>query len=225
VITFFINLASCACQALGCFGSDGGGSSGPGGGGPQGFGHYAPGGPACFEAGTMVSLADGTLKPIERVLPGDRVKTGVSGREAAAVREVESREVPDLWQVELERGTRSVERGISNSSFEIRNPTFDLVRASAEHEFWVDGKGWTAARNLRASDWLLDDAGERVQVSRVRRVPGAVRVYTFVNSGDHAFYANGVLVRDSCGNNARLFQPAPASGPPSAAASGKEVAR
>jgi len=207
VISFFINLASCACQALGCFGSDGGGGGGNGGGsspGPQGFAQYAPGGPGCFVEGTLVSLADGTFKPIERVAVGDRVKTGVGSGEFAAVRELESREVPDLWQIELNN---------------------DLVRASAEHEFWVDAKGWTAAQKLRAGDWLLNDTGARVQIVKVRRVPGAIKVYTFINAGDHAFYANHVLVRDSCGNNANQFRPVSNVGPPRFSPVGKEVAR
>jgi hypothetical protein len=206
VISFFINLASCACQALGCFGSDsGGGGSGPGSaGGPQGFAQYAPSGPGCFVEGTMVSLADGTFKPIERVAVGDRVKTGVGSGEFATVRELESREVPDLWQIEFNH---------------------DLVRASAEHEFWVDGKGWTAAQKLGSGDWLLNDAGARVQIVKVRRVPGAIKVYTFLNAGDHAFYANHVLVRDSCGNNANQFRPVSNAEPPRFSPVGKEVAR
>ena len=181
VVTFFINLASCACQALGCFGAGDGGSGSPGGGlgrGPQNFSQFTPGGPGCFTAGTMVTLADGSTKRIETTAVGDRVKTGPGTGDFAVVREVQTRKVQDL--VVLHSESRTLE-------------------TTAEHMLWLDGKGWSLAGEVRVGDWLTDAAGERVRVNRIEHQPGEVTVHTLINSGDHTFYANGLLVHDSCG--------------------------
>ncbi|MBI3867281.1 MAG: VCBS repeat-containing protein [Verrucomicrobia bacterium] len=187
VVSFFINLASCICQALGCFGSggNGGGNSngGSGNNSPQGFAQFSPSGPGCFVKGTLVHMFDGSTKTIEDVKPGDHVKTGISAQEFALVREVQSRQIPDL--LVLDCGQRSLE-------------------TSPEHQLWVDGKGWTTASHLKAGDWLSDLDGKRVRIADIRSLHRETTVYTFVNSGDHTFYANGILVHDSCGTPAIL---------------------
>ncbi len=98
--------------------------------------------------------------------------------------------------------------------------TNEKVTATVEHEFWVDGRGWTPASQLVAGDWLSDSDGSRSQVVGMKRVPGKATVYTFVNQADHAFYANGVLVRDSCGDKSAFYQQTKPSVPEL-----KEVAR
>ena len=183
VVSFFINLASCVCQALGCFGAgDGGNSSGnPGSGlgrGPQSFSQFSPGGPACFASGTLVQLENGSSKRIETVVPGDRVKTGMGSSDYAVVRETQTRHVTDLLGLDCESRT---------------------LESTPDHLLWVDGKGWVAARDIQLGDWLSDASGARVRVNAVRRLQGDATVHTLINSGDHVFYANGLLVRDSCG--------------------------
>lgn len=182
VVTFFINLASCACQALGCFGAgDGGSGDGIGTGlgrGPQSFSQFSPGGAGCFIQGTMVQLEDGSSKRIEDIQPGERVKTGSGRNDYAVVREAQSRNVTDLLGLDL--GSKTLE-------------------ATPDHLIWVDGKGWVPARDIRLGDYLTDARGERVRVNAITPFHGNVTVHTLINSGDHVFYANGLLVHDSCG--------------------------
>ncbi|MBL9167077.1 MAG: VCBS repeat-containing protein [Verrucomicrobiales bacterium] len=181
VVSFFINLASCACQALGCFGAGDGGSSSPGSGlgrGPQSFSQFSPGGPGCFTADTLVTLADGSTKRIDAAVVGDRVKTGPGSGDYAVVREVQTRKVVDLLVIHSESRT---------------------LETTAEHMLWLDGKGWSQAGQVRVGDWLTDTTGERVRVNRIEHQPGEFTVHTLINSGDHTFYANGLLVQDSCG--------------------------
>lgn len=182
VVSFFINLASCACQVLGCFGAgDGGSGDGIGTGlgrGPQSFSQFSPGGAGCFIQGTMVQLEDGSSKRIEDIVPGERVKTGTGRNDYAVVREAQTRNVTDLLGLEL--GSRTLD-------------------ATPDHLIWVDGKGWVAARDIRLGDHLTDARGERVRVNAIKPFHGNVTVHTLINSGDHVFYANGLLVHDSCG--------------------------
>ena len=74
------------------------------------------------------------------------------------------------------------------------------IVATPEHEFWVDGKGWATVARLKVGDWLMDNQGQRVLIRTISEVAGPVSVYTLSNREDHAFYANDLLVRDSCGD-------------------------
>ena len=58
---------------------------------------------------------------------------------------------------------------------------------------------------------VLDRATGAFEHTAIAALPGKAKVYTFVNQGDHAFYANDLLVRDSCGDKSALY-PAPLSG-------------
>ena len=79
----------------------------------------------------------------------------------------------------------------------------DEVRATREHQFWVDGKGWVASANLRVGDHLMNDKGDRVAIERITDIENKQPVYTFSVWGDNAFYANGALVHDMCANENR----------------------
>jgi intein/homing endonuclease len=49
-----------------------------------------------------------------------------------------------------------------------------VIRTTAEHPFWVDGKGWTAAGELKAGDNLLASDKTRLPVENVSE-PGILK--------------------------------------------------
>jgi hypothetical protein len=155
-------------------------------------------------------MADGTQKPIEDVRVGDAVRTGPAKVEVATVAEVLAREAKEVCTVEFKRALQTT--GSASAS--------EKITATVEHEFWVDGRGWTSVAQLAAGDWLSNSDGTRSQVTAIKRLPGKAKVFTFVNRNDHAFYANGILVRDSCGDKSALYQQTKPSVPEL-----KEVAR
>ena len=162
------------------------GDSGPGGGsGPPGSGGaFVPGGPPCFAADTRVLMADGTLKTIDQIQSGEKVRTGPRPSDVAVVADALTHPSDKVRRIDF-----SLPRsGVTNS-----------VRATDEHLFWVDGQGWVEARGLHVGDWLFQDQNKRVQVTSSERVPGSMNVFTLRLRGDSAFYANGVLVHDMCG--------------------------
>ena len=111
---------------------------------------------ACFVAGTQVLMADGTSKAIEDVIAGDEVLAAdVATGETVAKPVVETyiHEDVETWTVETSAGT---------------------VTSTAEHPFYVIGKGWTPVRELTAGDQLVDESD------------GAVHVVTAVPTGDTA---------------------------------------
>lgn len=157
---------------------------GTGGGVPQqSVAQFTPVTAGCFAGDTSVRLADGTCKRIDRIQPGDAVKSGGTASEIATVAEIYKR---------MDNTCREIR-------FAVPGQTPDKVLATDEHLFWVDGKGWVAAADLKAGDWLMNDHGQRVQIVGNERIRGSHEVYTLKLRGDTAFYANGILVHDLCG--------------------------
>ena len=91
-------------------------------------------GSACFVAGTSVLLADGTSIPIEDIQVGDQVLAAdPQTRETRAERVLDTyvHDDVDTYLVDASTGT---------------------VTSTAEHPFWVDGRGWTPVRDLQPGE-------------------------------------------------------------------------
>ena len=136
----------------------------------------------CFDPDTLVLMGDGTLKQISALTPGDIVKSGPSPRELATI--------SDILQ-KLSNDRRSIAFA--------RNSGTETVVTTDEHLFWLDGQGWVAASHIKPGEWLLDSHGRPVRVVSNTPVPEQKEVFTLRLRGDRAFYANGVLVHDLCG--------------------------
>ncbi|MFC4015364.1 polymorphic toxin type 27 domain-containing protein [Nonomuraea purpurea] len=137
----------------------------------------------CFPAGTMVDTENGPRR-IEDIKAGDRV-----------------------WAADPETGARTL-RGVTR----LFHRTVDsLVRittaggtlsATEGHRFWVQGKGWTRAEDLRPGDALQDPSGAARPVQAVSASDGPVEVYNFEVETDHTYYVyiggTPVLVHNDC---------------------------
>ncbi|WP_375431496.1 polymorphic toxin-type HINT domain-containing protein [uncultured Friedmanniella sp.] len=108
-------------------------------------------GSACFVAGTQVLLADGTSKPIEDITVGDEVLAADPDTgETVAKRVVDTYVHADVDTYEVQTSTGT-------------------VTSTAEHPFWVDGRGWTPVRDLQPGDKLVDNHGPAWSSSRSPR--------------------------------------------------------
>jgi hypothetical protein len=148
---------------------------------------------SCFGGGTLVRTLDGTL-PIESIRVGDRVLT------------------QDVKTAAL--GYQPVTTIYHNPP----SPTFlvkvgrDTIVSSPFHRFWVVGKGWVMARDLKGSETLrLLDGPARVEAVE----SGPVQpVYNLDVADAHDFFAGSaaVLVHDNTLPDTRLvpFDAAPA---------------
>ncbi|WP_449486056.1 polymorphic toxin-type HINT domain-containing protein [Streptomyces avidinii] len=218
-------------------GSSGGSSRGKGGTSGSGGSGKAEGGSSdtcstdnSFVPGTKVLMADGSVKPIEQVKPGDKVvakdpKTGETRVETVSAEikgEGEKRLVKITVDVDGEAGTKTSE-----------------LTATYNHPFWVeDLREWIDATDLEQGQWLQTSAGTDVQVTAIdRRTSVQAIVHNLTVSDLHTYYvlagATPVLVHNcggyfdghdtscSCegqpGNDVTLAPtPAPAPTPPSA---------
>ncbi|SFT04947.1 polymorphic toxin-type HINT domain-containing protein [Marininema halotolerans] len=95
----------------------------------------------CFVAGTLIATIEGD-KPIEKIKVGDKVlskdeKTG----------EVRYKKVKQLFRHQTD----------AIYTVTVGN---EKIQTTAEHPFWVKGKGWVSAKDLQRGDSLVTDKRE-----------------------------------------------------------------
>jgi hypothetical protein len=80
------------------------------------------------------------------------------------------------------------------------------LQATRAHPFWVRGKGWMQAKDLRTGDALEDSSGRSVVVERVRIEDRDVNTYNLTVEGVHTFFALAGDVPVLVHNQARTYQ-------------------
>ena len=140
---------------------------------------------ACFIAGTVVLTAEG-LKKIEDIRAGDRVyaKDVEGGKQ-------EMKEVLQTFEREVDVLVHLWIGG-------------EEIVTTQTHPFYVEGKGWTEARELTEEDRVLDSKNEKLRVEelRIEELREPVKVYNFEVEEYHTYYVGAaeVLVHnDNCG--------------------------
>lgn len=81
-----------------------------------------------------------------------------------------------------------------------------LVTTTAEHPFWVWGKGWTELRNLQSGDLLLSLDGKRPPVLWVKpaRIRPGLDMYNLEVEEFNTFFADDIWVHDAAKITSRL---------------------
>ncbi|MFF1477326.1 polymorphic toxin type 27 domain-containing protein [Streptomyces sp. NPDC058301] len=137
----------------------------------------------CFPAGTKVSTERGPI-PIEDIRVGDRVWSAeptTGKRTLQKVTTLHRRTVDSLVRIVTASGT---------------------VEATDGHRFWVPGRGWTEARNLRAGDIFQAQDGSADRVLGTSADQRTTLVYNFEVETTHTYFvfagSTPVLVHNSC---------------------------
>ena len=154
----------------------------------------------CFVAGTPVLLADGTVKPIEEVRPGDMVLAA----DHLNPGEAESAEVIRVF----DNGFKTVVRLVFDCQTVVCTP---------EHPFFVPGKGWKTASELERGDQCVSADGGKILFERREEIAEPQRVYNFEVGGKHTYYVgttltDSVLVHNVCSSCGASDCPGPKKG-------------
>ena len=125
---------------------------------------------ACFAQGTPVLTPDGE-KPIEELKPGDLV---LSRNEHNVEGEVQ----PKLVEQTFQRHAATVSMHIGGH----------VIRTTNEHPFFVKGRGWTRAGELRVGDLLATDLGSWKEVEKVAATGEDDVVYNLRVADHHTYF-------------------------------------
>ena len=76
------------------------------------------------------------------------------------------------------------------------------VTSTAEHPFWVDGRGWTPVRELQPGDKLVDAEGVRVELLAVGATGETATVHNFNVEHLHSYHVQAgnhwIVVHNTC---------------------------
>ena len=140
----------------------------------------------CFTGGTLIPTVKGE-KAIREIRVDDLVLS----------------ENPETG----ERGYKEVRRLYLHGSSRLIHVFVgnEEIKATPEHPFWVEGKGFVTADALRAGDEvrLCDGSWTNVEKTEEEVLEEPVQVYNFEVADWHTYYVSGtgVLVHNSCGVN------------------------
>ncbi|MFE7401759.1 polymorphic toxin-type HINT domain-containing protein [Streptomyces sp. NPDC057557] len=155
----------------------------------RGKGMRNPGGCTCFLAGTLVLMADKTVKPIEKVKVGDKVLASDPESGKTHARKITARITTkkDRGYVAL---TISTPQGLSS------------LTATSEHPFWVESKKlWFKAEDLEPGMTLRTASGTTAKVASSLHYEDRKQTYNLTVEGVHTYYVlagqTPVLVHNS----------------------------
>jgi hypothetical protein len=151
----------------------------------------------CFIAGTKITMADGSLKNIEEIKAGEKVKS--------------------VKMETMEVVVETVEKTFANPpSADLTKITFSNGQTNTNtrvHPYWVVGKGWSCVDQVAFKDTqgfsaepltvgnqcLIMENGKLVQVT-ITNIEDQTKMtqptYNFTVSKTNCYFANGVLVHN-----------------------------
>ncbi|HSI72277.1 MAG TPA: polymorphic toxin-type HINT domain-containing protein, partial [Fimbriimonas sp.] len=142
----------------------------------------------CFAAGTLVAMSDGSFLAIEKIKAGDTVLSRAENANASAppipsiVAQVFKRESRSTLVIQLEDGKN--------------------LEVTEEHPLYVDGVGFTPAKDLRVGQRLKEDVNESVEIKSIEGLQRSVPVYNFEVVKTHTYFIrvgdDSVWVHNAC---------------------------
>ena len=148
-----------------------------------------------FAPGTLVLLADGSLRPIEKLQPGDRVVATDPETGHKSAQEVVATHINlDLALTDL---TIAAKSGTA------------IVETTANHPFWSqDRSDWIEAAKLLPGERLRTSDGSAMTVTQARSYFGQKVMYDLTIDTTHTYYVQAgtdasVLVHN-CGKSASI---------------------
>jgi len=151
----------------------------------------------CFSAGTNVKTDEG-YKTIEDIKVGDMVQT-----KDEETGEVGYHPVEELFQRETEETYQVTVKGTT-------------ITTTEEHPFWITGKGWVEAKDLKEGDKLQDPDGKEYPIEKIEIKNERTTVYNFRVQGVHNYFVTELQIwTHNCGrgvNNPTSYYSAGNSG-------------
>lgn len=144
-------------------------------------GKKSSGGCSSFTASTLVMTESG-LKNIEDITVGDRVWGYV-----------EQADESDLYSV------TDVFDQVADQTLTVQTADGVAIETTAEHLFYVEGKGWVMAKHLQQTDLLMTLEDDSTPIDTIVWHDSAARVYNFTVDNAHTYYVSSeeILVKNT----------------------------
>jgi len=141
----------------------------------------------CFLEGTLITMADGTTKPIEKIEVGDLVMSYDEDTKTIVGNKV----------VETMFHTANPQH-LSYGKYLIINNT---MRVTLNHPIFADTHGrsshdWPTAETLRVDDYLYDKDLNKVRIHTIEPVDAIVDTYNFEVENAHTYIAENYIVHN-----------------------------
>ncbi|QAT81659.1 hypothetical protein EJ065_0044 [Corallococcus coralloides] len=134
----------------------------------------------CFVAGTMVLTAQG-MRPIEEVTVGDQVWAWDENTRAPG------------WHTVM-RAFIKPHREVLSLELVTVDGIVETLDTTAEHPFWVEGRGWTEAQNLETGDELVTVEGTPVRVRALFLNASLQTVYNLEVEQAHTYFVGALRI-------------------------------
>lgn len=150
---------------------------------------------SCFVAGTLISMADGSSKPIEQVKIGDEVISFNESTKENEIKKVLSTNSPvhnDIVTYELQNGETlscTFDHPIYSSNLDL----FSFRPAKTNSTYDID----SVVKEVNTGTKVLDIDSNSVEITNISSNEDEnVQTYIFTVEDNHNFYANGILVHN-----------------------------
>lgn len=70
----------------------------------------------------------------------------------------------------------------------------ESIEATAEHPFWVDGKGWLEVKDLKVGDLLVTSGGATLAINKIEKEPREATVYNFEVADFNSYFVSNLGV-------------------------------
>ncbi|MBX7146952.1 MAG: hypothetical protein K1X44_06565 [Alphaproteobacteria bacterium] len=137
----------------------------------------------CFVAGTLISMADGTKKPIEQIRVGDMVLS-----------------YQRLMDHPIGKRVTFTSRREEQSLYQLTTMDGRTFRATGEHPFLttadITKPVYKALKDLTTQDMLVSEGGREIRIKDVRALPETATVYNITVEEYHTYIAEGIRVHN-----------------------------
>jgi len=145
----------------------------------------------CFLEGTMITMVDGTTKPIEQIQVGDEVMSYDDKTNKVTHNKV----IQTMFHPpEPEHISYGVYLIINNN---IKVTTNHAILADTNNRLSYD---WPIADTLQVGDYLFDKDLNKIEITTIERVEEVVDTYNFEVENSHTYIAENVIVHNIGGD-------------------------
>jgi len=140
---------------------------------------------SCLLPGTLISMFDGSLKPIEFIQKNDEVLSY----------DIENEKIVKSKVSEIEKPIREGYYNINNGLLKITN----------EHPVYVKNAGFIRTENLKIGDEIFTIQGNWIKINRIEYHKGYVQTYNLLFATPYYnYFASGILVHNKGGGGGKV---------------------